>query len=82
VNPAHIGLYEIPLPPGQYTIEVESIDPAFVDGSSVGGPVRIDMPGTAPPQLGPIGVTAGNTVSGIDVVLIDSPPRFDQFEGP
>lgn len=81
-NPALIGLYEIPLPPGSYMVEVESIHPAFVEGSSVGGPVQIDMPGTAPPPIGPINVTAGATSSGHDVTLIGTAPRFDQFEGP
>jgi hypothetical protein len=81
-DPVDIGLFEIPLPAGQYTIEVESIDPAFEDGSSVGGPVRIDMPGSAPPSLGPFVVVAGSTTPAGDVVLIGTPPRFDQFEGP
>jgi len=81
-NPAEIGFYEIPLPPGNYTIEVESIDPQFVAGSSVGGDERIDLPGTAPPPSAPISVVAGQTDSGNDVTLIGTPPRFDQFEGP
>ncbi len=80
--PAHLGLYEIPLPPGIYTVEFESVDPGFVDGSSVGGPQRIAMPGTSPGPLGPITVTAGATSSGHDVTLIGTAPRFDQFEGP
>ncbi len=80
--PAHIGFYEIPLPPGNYTIEVESINAEFVDGSSVGGPVRIKMPGFAPASIGPITVTAGATDSGNDVTLVGTDPRFDQFEGP
>ena len=80
--PALIGLYEIPVPPGNYTIEVESIDPGFTGGSSVGGPIRIAMPGTAPAPIGPINVTAGAMASGNDIVLIGTDPRFDQFEGP
>lgn len=80
--PADIGLYEIPLPPGNYMIEVENIDPQFIDGSSVGGPIRIDMPGTAPAPIGPITVTAGGTSSGNNVTLLGTDPRFDQFEGP
>lgn len=80
--PALIGLYEIPVPPGNYTIEVESIDPGFTEGSSVGGPIRIAMPGTAPAPIGPFNVTAGATTSGHDIVLIGTNPRFDQFEGP
>lgn len=80
--PALIGLYEIPVPPGTYTVEVESIDPGFTEGSSVGGPIRIAMPGTAPAPIGPISVAAGGTTSDHDFVLIGTDPRFDQFEGP
>ena len=80
--PTDIGFYEIPLPVGSYTIEVETIDPQFVDGSSVGGETQIDMPGTAPAPIGPITVTAGATSPNNDVILIDTPPRFDAFEGP
>ncbi len=82
LNPGEIGFYEIPLPPGNYTLEVESIHPEFVAGSSVGGNERIDMPGTAPPPSAPVNVTAGATNAGNDVTLIGTPPRFDQFEGP
>ena len=59
-NATDIGRYEIPLPPGNYMIEVESIDPKFTEGSSVGGKELIDMPGTAPPALGPIAVAAAS----------------------
>ncbi|MGB5131374.1 MAG: hypothetical protein WBO00_02085, partial [Steroidobacteraceae bacterium] len=80
-----IGLYEIPVPAGTYTVEVESIDPDFTGGSSIGGwpyDTRIAMPGTAPAPLGPIVVGAGATVSGNDITLNGTDPRFDQFEGP
>jgi hypothetical protein len=80
--PSLIGLYEIPVPPGNYTVEVESIDPGFTEGSSVGGPILIPMPGAAPAAIGPISVTAGSTTAGHDIVLIGTSPRFDQFEGP
>jgi hypothetical protein len=82
-DPSEIGLYEIPLPAGTYTIEVESINQRFTEGSSVGPsdfPIR--MPGTAPAPLGPIVISAGQTSSGNDFVLVGTPPRFDQFEGP
>jgi len=82
VAPSLIGLYEIPVPPGNYMVEVESIDPSFTEGSSVGGPIWIPMPGSAPAPIGPINVTAGGTASGNDLVLIGTQPRFDQFEGP
>lgn len=80
--PDALGLFEIPVPAGNYTIEVETINSNFVDGSSVGGPILIPMPGTAPAPSGPVPVAAGATVTGHDVTLIGTPPRFDQFEGP
>lgn len=83
LNPGHIGLFEIPVPAGTYTIEVESIDPSFTGGSSVGpGNVPIALPGTAPAPSAPITISAGETDSGNDVTLIGTPPRFDQFESP
>jgi hypothetical protein len=82
-DPAALGRFEIPLPAGfSYTLEVESVHPDFVEGSSVGGADRIEMPGTAPPPIGPLPVGAGVTSAGNDVVLLGTPPRFDQFEGP
>jgi hypothetical protein len=82
LNPAHIGLYEIPVPPGSYTIEVEAIDPSFTAGSSVGpSDFPIAMPGTPPAPLGPITISAGQISSGNDLVLTGTEPRFDQFEG-
>jgi hypothetical protein len=79
--PGDIGLFEIPVPAGTYTIEAETINEEFVDGSSVGAEIRIPMPGTAPPPSGPVAVGAGNTAVGNDITLIGTPPRFDQFEG-
>ena len=82
---ADIGYFEIPVPAGSYTIEVEGIDPSFTAGSSIGGwpyDSPIGMPGTAPAPIGPIVVAAGATVSGNDITLIGTDPRFDQFEGP
>jgi len=81
-NPAHIGLFEIPVPAGNYLLEVESIYFDFVDGSSVGPEFLIAMPGNAPGLTGPITVAAGATVSGVNIVLNGTPPRFDQFESP
>ncbi|HEU0225394.1 MAG TPA: hypothetical protein VFR29_08165, partial [Steroidobacteraceae bacterium] len=80
-SPGDIGLFEIPVPAGSYTVEVESVHPEFTDGSGIGG-YRIAMPGTAPPPIGPIVVTANATNSGNHVILIGTAPRFDQFEGP
>jgi hypothetical protein len=76
-----IGLFEIPLPAGSYTIEVESIVAEFTGGSGI-GPYWIPMPGTAPAPSGPIIVGPGATASGNNVTLVGTQPRFDQFEGP
>jgi len=81
VAPGDIGLFEIPVPAGSYTIEVESVDPEFIDGSSIGA-YQIAMPGTAPAPVGPVVVSPNAVSSGNNVTLIGTPPRFDQFEGP
>lgn len=93
-NPFQVGLFEIPVPPGDYTVEVESIDPSFESGSSVGpldpplplpgGTPEFWNPGDTanddPATKGTVTVTAGTASSGIDIVLNNTPPRFDQFE--
>ncbi len=79
-NPAHIGLFEIPVPAGNYTVEVEGIHEEFVDGSSVGPGLIIALPGSAPPPIGPIVVVPGAVAPGNDLILLDTPPRFDDFE--
>lgn len=79
--PADVGLFEIPVPAGSYTVEVESIHPEFVAGSSIGN-FPIAMPGTAPAPTAAVAVAAGATVSVGNIVLIGTDPRFDQFEGP
>jgi hypothetical protein len=82
-DPDLIGFYEIPVPAGSYTIEVESIDPGFTAGSSVGpSDFPIAMPGTAPAPIGPVTIAAGATSPGHDITVLGTPPRFDQFEGP
>jgi hypothetical protein len=92
-NSALIGYYQISVPPGTYTVEVESIDTEFLGGSSV-GPLNppIVMPGVPkfwnkdesafnfPLQRDTITVHAGDKVSGIDVILNANFPRFDQYE--
>jgi hypothetical protein len=78
-----IGAFEIPVPPGNYTIEIEDIDPQFVQGSSVGpSDRRIPLPGILPAPNTLILVVAGQTNAGNQVILSSTPPRFDQFEGP
>ncbi len=80
-NPAHIGLFEIPVPAGSYTLEVEGIYEEFVEGSSVGpGFFIIPLPGEAPPPSAPIAVSANEHEDGHDVILIGTDPRFDDFE--
>jgi hypothetical protein len=78
-----MGAFEIPLPPGSYTIEIEDIDPQFTEGSGVGpSDNRIPLPGILPAPNLTIFVIAGQTNAGNQVVLSSTPPRFDQFEGP
>jgi hypothetical protein len=79
-NPAHIGLFEIPVPAGTYRIQVEGIHEDFTEGSSVGPGLVLPLPGTAPPPSAPITVTAAEHESGHDVVLIGTDPRYDDFE--
>ncbi|MEE9234282.1 MAG: hypothetical protein V3U28_02445, partial [Candidatus Acidoferrales bacterium] len=93
-TPTLIGFYRIPgLPPGDYTIEVESINEGFDAGSSV-GPLNPPIPSPGPAEFfsspeddtdgGASGVAvmvvANTTTSGIDIILNGTPPRFDQFE--
>jgi hypothetical protein len=92
-NPALIGYYKISVPPGTYTVEVEAIYTAFVAGSSVGPrDPPVALPGDPefwnkdesafdfPMQRDMITVTAGENVTGIDIILNGSNPRFDQYE--
>jgi len=88
-----IGYYEIAVPPGTYTVEVESIFDAFVAGSSVGPldpPVAI--PGVPefwnqdesafdyPLQRDSITVHPGDHIPNIDIILNSPYHRFDQYE--
>ena len=78
-NPALIGQYEILLPPGNYTVEVESVFAAFAGGSRL-GPLDppIPVPGTFA-NTGPMSVSAGAMVVQ-DITLQGTPQRFDAFE--
>ena len=92
-NPQLIGYYEIPVPPGQYTVEVESVNSAFDGGSSV-GPLDppVPMPGQPefwddnespidlPATKTPITVSPGQTIKDIDIILNGTFTRFDQYE--
>ena len=92
-TPSLIGYYEIAVPPGTYTVEVESVFGAFVAGSGVGPldpPVAI--PGAAefwnqdesafdyPLQRDTITVHPGDNIPGIDIILNTPYQRFDQYE--
>jgi len=76
---SQIGTFDIPVTPGTYTIELESINANFVGGSSV-GPLFVPNPmsGTAP-TLGSVSVRAGATVD-VNITLRGTPQRFDPFE--
>ena len=92
-TPTLIGFYQIAVPPGTYTIEVEAVSNAFVSGSSVG---PLDPPGPLPGQpefwnqdesaydlplqRDTIIVHPGDKITGIDIILNGNYPRFDQFE--
>ena len=91
-DPALIGYFEIPVPPGTYTVQVENINSAFLGSSSV-GPLSLPYMVYAnkywhqyesayddQSQKDPITVGGGQTVSGINIILNDTPPRFDQYE--
>lgn len=79
-SPGDIGLFEIPVPAGSYTVEIESIYSGFTEGSTVGPGFIIPLPGFAAP-VGPVTVAAGATVN-VDIVLQNTPSRFDAFETP
>jgi hypothetical protein len=88
-----LGYYEIDVPPGTYTLEVESVFGGFEGGSSV-GPFNVPVPIPGTPEFWddeesalddtsiktPISVGAGESVTGIDIILSNTPGRFDQFE--
>jgi hypothetical protein len=92
-NPQLIGYYELHVPPGTYIVEVESIYGGFQGGSSV-GPLSppVPLPGAAefwnkqesafdfPLQRDTITVHAGDNITGINIILNNTPQRFDQYE--
>ena len=94
-NSQLLGSFAIPVPPGTYRVQVESVYPGFVAGSSV-GPLSPPIPSPGPNEFWNSGesatddpttatditVTAGGTVSNIDIILNGTPPRFDSFESP
>lgn len=87
-----IGYYQISVPPGTYTVEVESIFSSFVSDSGIGPlspPVQVVSPEfwnndesafDFPLQRDTITVHAGDNITGIDIILNQTQQRFDQFE--
>jgi hypothetical protein len=88
-----MGTYDLPVPPGTYKVEVESVSPFFVGGSGVGPLILpIANPGSAEYwntnesatdsvwDSSNITVSAGGIVSEINIILNGTPPRFDSFE--
>ena len=92
-NSKLIGYYEIAVPPGTYTVEVESVFPLFTAGSSV-GPLDPPVPIPGQPEFwnkdesafdfpqarDTITISPGDKLTGIDIILNTSTPTFDQFE--
>jgi hypothetical protein len=78
-DPSLIGHYEIPLPPGTYTISVESVYAGFTGGSSL---TPLDPPIPAPgtySSAASVSVNAG-TATSLNITLSGTPQRFDAFE--
>jgi hypothetical protein len=78
-DPTLIGHFEIPLPPGNYTLQLESIFSGFGGGSSVG---PLDPPIPAPgtySSAATLSVTAGATTA-FNITLQGTQQRFDAFE--
>jgi hypothetical protein len=92
-NPQLIGRYQIPLPPGTYTIEVESVFGSFASHSGL-GPLSppVPLPGPAefwnqnesafdfPLQRDTITIHAGENITGIDIILNNTQSTFDKYE--
>jgi hypothetical protein len=76
-DPTLIGFYEIPVLAGDYTVEVESINAGFIEGSSV-GPLGIDFPSGAneqlplpgPPEFWNLGESSSDDPTTKDTVLV------------
>jgi len=93
-NPQLIGYYQIAVPPGTYTVEVEAVYPNFLSDSGI-GPLSppVALPGGIPKfwnknssafdfpqQRDTIQVNPGDKIQGIDIILNGTQPQFDQYE--
>jgi hypothetical protein len=74
-----IGHFDIPLPPGTWTLSVESVFADFTGGSSL-TPLDppIPIPGTFTSAT-QVSITAGGQAI-FNITLQGTPPRFDSFE--
>lgn len=77
-DPSLIGTYEMAVPPGQYTVEVQQIS-----GGSI-GPIDpfLPLPGTGATVPGVLTVQPGQALSDINIILQGTDPPFDIFEQP
>lgn len=94
-NPQLIGYYQIPVPAGTYTVEVESIYSSFFSDSGI-GPLNppVPMPGVPefwnknesafdiPLERDVINISPGTHLTGIDIILNGTQSRFDINEDP
>jgi hypothetical protein len=93
-NIAYAGTFDIPVPAGSsYTVEVESVYPQFAGGSSM-GPLDPPLPLPGLPEFWDkqessyddpaardvIPATPGQSITGIDIILNGTDPRFDPYE--
>lgn len=92
-DPLKIGYYEMLVPAGKYTVEVESVSTDFNGGSSV-GPLDPPIPAPGPNEFWqsaesnndygiaaePITVTPGGNVSNINIILNNQLTRTDPAE--
>jgi hypothetical protein len=92
-TPLLAGTYDIPVPPGSYTVEVESINQHFSGGSIV-GPLDPPIASPGPREFwnanesatdsttdkSAVTVTVGAVVSDINIILNGTALRFDFFE--
>jgi hypothetical protein len=87
-----IGYYEIPVPPGTYTVEVEPVFSPFTGGSGMGPMLenpRVDSgeywniyesPFDYPEERDTIDIKGGDKADGIDIILNYTPGTYDDNE--
>lgn len=78
-DPQKEGYFRIPVLPGQYRVRIETINPQFDSGSSV-GPISTPIPAPGDSVTQTVTVTVGVT-STLNITLFGTNyPRFDPFE--